>query len=64
MTNENDATPFLYQPDPNKEVWVQAKGKRLERRGPRQFFVVGETHDGRKAETQLGGSATSETRAI
>jgi hypothetical protein len=43
---------------------VQAKGERPERRGPGEFFIVGKTHDGRDAESRLGGSVTFEMRGI
>jgi hypothetical protein len=64
MTDERKPEPFLYQPDPETEYYVQAKGERLERRGPGEFFIVGKTHDGRDAESRLGGSVTFEMRGI
>ena len=54
----------MYRPDPEKERWVQAKNGRLERRGPREFFIVGETHDGRPAESKLSGGVTFVMRGI
>jgi hypothetical protein len=62
MADEHEPEPFLYQPDPAREYYVQAKGERLERRGPRRFFIVGKTHDGRAAESQLAGGVTFEMR--
>jgi hypothetical protein len=53
VTEDDKPAPFLYQPDPEKPAWVQAKGLRLERRGPCEYFIVGVTHDGRPAEAQL-----------
>jgi hypothetical protein len=56
--NETTPEPFMYQPDPSKNHWVQAKGLRMERRGPCDWFIVGKTHDGRDAESQIGPGIT------
>jgi hypothetical protein len=64
MTDEPKPESFLYRPDAEREYYVQAKGLRIERRGPREFFIVGKTHDGRDAECQLGRSVTFEIRGL
>jgi hypothetical protein len=64
VADEPKPEPFMYQPDPERKHWVQAKGGRLERRGPREFFIVGETHDGRAAESKLSGGVTFVMRGI
>jgi hypothetical protein len=53
MASEDKPSPFLYRPDPDNPGLVQAKGLRLERRGPKEYFIVGVTHDGRPAEAQI-----------
>ena len=53
VTSEETPSPFLYQPDPDKPSWIQAKGNRLERRAPGEYFIVGRTHDGRTAEARV-----------
>jgi hypothetical protein len=41
------------QPDPGKPFFVPAKAKRLIRRGPRKYFMVGTRPDGRQVEIRL-----------
>jgi hypothetical protein len=47
--------PFMYRLDP---AVVRPKAERLERRGPREFFIVCRTRDGYAAETRLSGGVT------
>ena len=54
MRAEEQPGPFFYQPDPDQPTRVQAKGLRLERRGPGSYVIVGVTPDGRLAEAMLG----------
>ena len=44
----------LYRLDPA----VRVKAARLERRGPREFFIVGKTHEGNAVENKLSRGAT------
>jgi hypothetical protein len=47
--------PFMYQLDP---ALVRPKPERLERRGPREFFIVGRTRGGYATENRLSSGAT------
>jgi hypothetical protein len=53
--------PFMYQLDP---ALVRPKSARLERRGPREFFIVGKTRDGYAVENKLSGGVTFVMRGI
>ena len=50
----------LYRLDPA----VRVKAGRLERRGPREFFIVGKTHAGHAVENKLSGGSTFVMRGI
>ena len=47
--------PFMSRLDP---ALVQVTPERLERRGPRGFYIVGKTRDGYAVENKLSGGAT------
>ena len=49
---------MLYEPDPTKRYRVQAKALRLVRREPRAWSIVGHTHDGRAAESEISSTGT------
>jgi hypothetical protein len=50
---DDEPGPFLYRPDPDEPMLIRAKGLRLERRGPREYVIVGVTRDGRPAEARI-----------
>jgi hypothetical protein len=51
-----DLGPIFCRPDPEKLFFVAAKPKKLVRRGPRKFFLVGIRPDGERVEAQLGAA--------
>jgi hypothetical protein len=51
----------MYQLDP---ALVRPKSVRLERRGPREFVIVGKTRDGYAVENKLSGGVTFVMRGI
>lgn len=53
--------PFMHRLDP---ALVRPKPERLERRGPRDFFIVCKTRDGYASETRLSGGVAFELRPI
>ncbi|HZQ90100.1 MAG TPA: hypothetical protein VFA42_08820 [Gaiellaceae bacterium] len=57
-------SPFFYQPDPERDYWVQAKATKLERRGQRHFVIVGEKPDGESVEARISPTAIFEMRGI
>jgi hypothetical protein len=50
-------SPFFYQPDPQKRLFVPAKAEKLVRRSPREYFLVGRKPDGREVEVRLTAGA-------
>jgi hypothetical protein len=48
-----DQSPWFSQPDPRKQFFVAATPKRLVRRGPHSYFMVGTNPDGREVEVRL-----------
>jgi hypothetical protein len=49
--------PVMYQRDPAMQL--RAERVWLERRGPREFIIAGESREGHAAETRLSGGVTS-----
>jgi hypothetical protein len=58
---ELNVMPFMYRLDP---ALVRPKAERLERRGPREFFIVSKTRDGHPTENKLSGGVTFVMRGI
>jgi hypothetical protein len=50
-------SPFFYQPDPRKPLFVPAKAEKFVRRSPREYFLVGRKPDGREVEVRLSAGA-------
>jgi hypothetical protein len=48
-------SPWFSQPDPKRKFFVPATAKRLIRRGPRHYFMVGSGPDGTEVEIRLSG---------
>ena len=46
-------SPWYSQPDPEKPFFVPATAKKLVRRGPRDYFMVGAAPDGGEVELRL-----------
>jgi hypothetical protein len=46
-------SPWFFQPDPEKPIFVPAKAEKLVRRSPREYFMVGRKPDGREVEVRL-----------
>ncbi len=46
-------SPWFSQPDPNKGFFVPAKARKLVRRGPREYVMVGTKPDGGLVEVRL-----------
>jgi hypothetical protein len=47
------ASPWFFQPDPQRPFFVPAKAERLVRRGSRNYFMVGKKRDGSAVEVRL-----------
>ena len=50
-------SPWYSQPDPRKPFFVPARVLRLIRRGPRDYFMIGERLDGSEVEFRLTAGA-------
>jgi len=48
-----ETSPWFSQPDPKRKYFVAAKAKKLVRRGPRDYVMVGTNPDGRTVEVRL-----------
>jgi hypothetical protein len=48
-----EQSPWFSQPDPRRQFFVAARPRRLVRRGPRRYFMVGTNPDGREVEVRL-----------
>jgi hypothetical protein len=46
-------SPWFFQPDPEKPLFVAAKAEKLVRRAPRHYFMVGRKPDGSTVEVRL-----------
>jgi hypothetical protein len=46
-------SPWFFQPDPQQPFFVPAKGEKLVRRSPREYFMVGKKPDGSPVEVRL-----------
>jgi hypothetical protein len=46
-------SPWFFQPDAHKPVFVPAKAEKLIRRRPREYFMVGKKPDGSPVEVRL-----------
>jgi hypothetical protein len=56
--------PFFFQPDPEREYWVQAKATRFERRDRCHYVIVGERPDGKQVEARISPTAVFRMRGI
>jgi hypothetical protein len=53
--------PYTFQPDPERPYFVQPKGGKLVKRGPRAYSIVWRTPDGKEAETPIAGGVRFES---
>jgi hypothetical protein len=57
VADEPKREPVMYRPDP--ALALKAERIWLERRGRREFIIVGKSREGHVAETRLSGGVTS-----